>query len=456
MADQTLLSGLLKRLETATCKFEDIAISKANQNTSVIVQEEGTGEVSTSPIVRAFDDIVFGSLKNFIDNSKNIDGLVKEQSDAVEKIFQAQRKLIAIATQAQKPDTTSFVYAELLKPTQMGLERITDIREKNRASPFYNHLSTVGEGIPALGWVAVEPAPAPYVEEMKCSATFYANRVIKEFKDKDRKHTVWANSFIALLTDLQAYVKEYHTTGLVWNPQGQNAQYFINENPTSTSVLSPPTTTAPDRLGEIHKGEGVATGLQKVEKTPMTHKNPEPRASETVAASKPPTSTGTIAFKKPPRCDLEGNKWVVENQANRNDLVIQQTETRQSVYIYGCECSTIQVKGKVNAIILDTCKKTGVVIDSTVSSIDIVNSKSVQVQVLGITPTIIIDKTDGAQLYLSKECMGVDVFTAKSSEVNISIPSADGDFIEKPVAEQFKSKIIQGQIVTEPVEHAGA
>ena len=37
--------------------------------------------------------------------------------------------------------------------------------------------------------------------------------------DSDKKHIAWVNSFIALIDGLQKYVKQYHTTGLVWNPK---------------------------------------------------------------------------------------------------------------------------------------------------------------------------------------------------------------------------------------------
>ncbi len=46
-----------------------------------------------------------------------------------------------------------------------------------------NQLTVVGEGVGAWGWVAVEPTPAPFVGEMKESAQFWVNRVIKEFKE---------------------------------------------------------------------------------------------------------------------------------------------------------------------------------------------------------------------------------------------------------------------------------
>lgn len=57
-------------------------------------------------------------------------------------------------------------------------------KEKNRASPLFNHLSTISESIGALGWIAVSPAPAPYVKEMSDSGQFFSNRVLKEYKEK--------------------------------------------------------------------------------------------------------------------------------------------------------------------------------------------------------------------------------------------------------------------------------
>lgn len=73
---------------------------------------------------------------------------------------------------------------KLLEPIQTALGEASNVKDKNRADKqLFNHLSAVAEGLPALGWVAVEPKPGPYVEEMKNSGQFYFNRVIKEFKD---------------------------------------------------------------------------------------------------------------------------------------------------------------------------------------------------------------------------------------------------------------------------------
>ena len=52
-------------------------------------------------------------------------------------------------------------------------------------------------------------------------------------------------------------------------------------------------------------------------------------------------------------CDMSaGVSAVQEFQKDNRNLVISETEMKQTVYIYKCERSTIQIKGKVNAITL--------------------------------------------------------------------------------------------------------
>lgn len=52
-------------------------------------------------------------------------------------------------------------------------------------------------------------------------------------------------------------------------------------------------------------------------------------------------------------------------------------------------------------------------------------------QVTGSVPTITIDKSDGVQIFLSKDSLNVEIVTAKSSEMNVSIPNDDGEFVSK-------------------------
>ena len=118
----------------------------------------------------------------------------------------------------------------------------------------------------------------------------------------------------------------------------------------------------------------------------QTHKNPGLRGSAPIPAKEkksvsPPKYGASTAPQKPPKFGLEGKKWVVEFQRNNSGLVIEECEVNQSVYVYKCDGSTIQVKGKVNNIILDSCQKTAVVFKSVVSSCEFINCQSVQMQV---------------------------------------------------------------------------
>merc|ERR1711983_562377 len=199
---------------------------------------------------------------------------------------------------------------------------------------------------------------------------------------------------------------------------------------------------------ELNKGDDVTKGLKKVTADMQTHKNPNLRGGSTVPAgaiksgSPKPAGVKPAAAQpaKPPKLELEGKKWAVEYFKGNPNLVVEGTETNQSIYVFRCENSTLKVEGKVNNIVVDGCKKMAVVFDNVVSSCEFINCQSVQMQVLGKVPTISIDKTDGCQMFLSKDSLNTEIITAKSSEMNVMIPT-DDDFVEQPVPEQFKTVV---------------
>lgn len=95
-----------------------------------------------------------------------------------------QLQYIQLAATRPAPAAQSSEQVSLLGPTSKIIQDIQDFREKHRGSQFFNHLSAISESIPALGWVAVAPAPAPYVKEMNDAGQFYTNRVLKDWKEK--------------------------------------------------------------------------------------------------------------------------------------------------------------------------------------------------------------------------------------------------------------------------------
>lgn len=94
--------------------------------------------------------------------------------------FQAERTFIFVSLKARKPSPHP---PELLTDLHNASDTIDSLREANRDSPFFSHLSAVAEGIVALGWF-FQSKPADFVNEMISSIEYYGNKVIKEYKEK--------------------------------------------------------------------------------------------------------------------------------------------------------------------------------------------------------------------------------------------------------------------------------
>ncbi|XP_046362437.2 adenylyl cyclase-associated protein 1-like [Haliotis rufescens] len=462
---QDLLMNAVSRLENVATRLESLARSQPASRTS----SSSAGDSEVAPFILAFDAILSGPFAQYVSLSSSIGGDVKTQSDMVQGAFQAERQFLLTASQFKQP--VQSVLPDLLKPISEKVSAIQDFREKNRNSPFFNHLSTISECVPALGWVNVSPKPGPYVKELADSGMFYGNRVLKEFKEKDPQHVEWIRSWNKTLVELQAYIKQFHTTGTAWNPQGPPAAAPARGGappPPPPGPPPPPPPAAVDSSGggaeqeraalfsQLNKGTDITKGLKKVSDDMKTHKNPALRqgpapfkaAGPPKTAPKPEAKVAPAAVSRPPLTQLQDKKWIVEYHNNNKDIIIDQTETKQVVYVYKCVGSTITVKGKVNSILLDGCKKSAVVFEDVVSSVEFINCQSVQGQVTGKMPTVIIDKTDGCMMYLSKDSIQAEIVTAKSSELNILVPQADGEYKEFALPEQFKSTWNGSKFVT--------
>ncbi|KAH7340970.1 adenylate cyclase associated N terminal-domain-containing protein [Rhizoctonia solani] len=513
------LATIIKRLEAATSRLEDIALAQGSASNV----KQGLDAPSTHPppaprapsapgasapasapaedsqSVKAFDELIItGKLEPFLKLAGDIGGPVKEQSDLVGNLFRGLRDLIQCAAVSAKPSDAAFM--TMLGPLQADITAVNSIKDKYRKErDFGNHFSTLSEGVPAVGWVTISPKPAPYVGDMRDSATFYANRILKDFKDKDQKHVQWARAFLELLDELKKYVIEHHTTGLAWNPQGGDATQFKSASVTPAAGGPPPPPPPPPPAGvpppppppaaaastaapaapdasavfaQINQGADITKGLRKVNKEEMTHKNPALRASGTVPTApgpgprrpSKPAKPASLQTKKPPKMELSGNKWSIENYEDDSSVIVENTELSHVVNVFNCKNTTIQIKGKINGVVLCNaisvvnCKKTSVLIESLVASLSITSSPSFTVQITGVTPTIQIDNSDSGQIYLSKECLGVEIITAKCSAINVSIPEEgeeDGVFVERAVPEMLRTTVQNGKLVTNIVEHSG-
>ncbi|XP_056255167.1 adenylyl cyclase-associated protein 2 [Seriola aureovittata] len=477
------MEGFMQRMERAVTRLEQMSVtmqaSSGMANGGCLNGMDG----GLSQCVEAFDALLRGPVSDYMNNSRAIGSDVEKHAEMVNNALQTQRAFLKMAATHQEPAQTEL--QDLLKPISDHIHEIQHFRERNRGSNLFNHLSAVSESIPALGWVAVSQKPGPYVKEMNDAATFYTNRVLKDYKETDRRHVDWVRSYLSIWTDMQSFIKQHHTTGLVWSKSGPIAPPSLFEHCTAPSApclppLPPPPGPPPvlkdddshpqagDRaaaqhsalFAQLNQGMDITKGLKHVSDKQKTHKNANLRsqAAETKTKTK---SSGTAnapraaTQKKTPLLELEGKKWRVENYEQNHDLLIEETELKQVVYVFNCNNSTLKVKGKINSIIVDNCKKLGLVFENVVGIVEIINSKAIQLQVLGRVPTMSINKTEGCQVYLSKDSLNCDIVSAKSSEMNIMVPQGDDDYREFPVPEQFKTVWDGSKLVTEPTEIAG-
>ncbi|EHB14571.1 Adenylyl cyclase-associated protein 1 [Heterocephalus glaber] len=474
MAD---MQTLVERLERAVGRLEAASCSSDTRRGH---GDGGGASQGAAPYVEAFDLLLAGPVAEYLKISKEIGGDVQKHAEMVHTGLKLERALLVTASQCQQPAGNKL--SDLLAPISEQIQEVITFREKNRGSKLFNHLSAVSESIQALGWVAMAAKPGPYVKEMNDAAMFYTNRVLKEYKDVDKKHVDWVKAYLSIWTELQAYIKEFHTTGLSWNKTGPVAKELsgLPSGPSAGSGPPPPPpgpppppvpTSSDDSasrsalFAQINQGESITHALKHVSDDMKTHKNPALKAQsgpvrsgpKPFSAPKPQTSPSPkpATKKEPALLELEGKKWRVENQENVSNLVIDNTELKQVAYVFKCVNTTLQIKGKINSIIVDNCKKLGLVFDDVVGIVEIINSRDVKVQVMGKVPTISINKTDGCHVYLSKNSLDCEIVSAKSSEMNVLIPTEGGDFNEFPVPEQFKTLWNGQKLVTTVTEIAG-
>lgn len=528
---------ILKRLEAATSRLEDITIfqEEANKNhygvdsltekgtpkSRTVESSEATSDgkslestsfatfseapVEKSKLIVEFENFVESYVHPLVETSKKIDSLVGESAQYFYEAFVEQGKFLELVLQSQQPDMTDPALAKALEPMNAKCTKINELKDSNRKSPFFNHLNTFSESNAVFYWIGI-PTPVSYITDTKDTVKFWSDRVLKEYKTKDQVHVEWVKQTLSVFDELKNYVNEYHTTGVAWNPKGKPFAEVVSQQTESAAKNSssasgsaggaapppppppPPATFFDDTekdsgnpspasgginavFAELNQGANITSGLKKVDKSEMTHKNPELRKQPPVAPKKPappkkPSSlsggVSSAPVKKPAKKELiDGTKWIIQNftKADISDLspITIEVEMHQSVFIGNCSDVTIQLKGKANAVSVSETKNVALVIDSLISGVDVIKSYKFGIQVLGLVPMLSIDKSDEGTIYLSQESIDNDsqVFTSSTTALNINAPKENDDYEELAVPEQFVSKVVNGKLVTQIVEHAG-
>ncbi|CAD6245300.1 unnamed protein product [Miscanthus lutarioriparius] len=455
--------ALIGRLEAAVSRLEALSggVRGGLPDTTASAQD---------PAIVAFDDLVASALGRVSAAAGKIGADVAEVTGLVEKAFLVGKNLLVRTNQTQKPTMESVT--TFMGPLNETILEANALAEGTR-SIYANHLKAAAGSLAALAWIGYTgkgcgmPLPIAHVEESWQMAEFYSNKVLVEYKNKDPDHVEWAKALKELyVPNLRDYVKRYYPLGPVWQPPGSatNKAPSVPSAPSTSLSISSASSSQPKSgmsavFAEISSGKPVTQGLRKVTDD-MKSKNRTDKTGVVAAEGKETRNAHSFSSTKgPAKLELQmGRKWVVEHHVGNKSLIIEDCDTKQSVYVYGCKDCVLQVKGKVNNITIDKCTKVGVLFKGVVAACEIVNCNSAEVQCEGSVPTISIDNTSGCQLYLSKESLETSITTAKSSEINALVPDAntDGDWAEHSLPQQYIHAFKDGQFTTSPVSHSGA
>jgi adenylyl cyclase-associated protein len=207
-------------------------------------------------------------------------------------------------------------------------------------------------------------------------------------------------AYYKIFRSLTAYVKQHYPSGLTWNQkdgidavealrQIQTGEATPKAVPSGGGPPPPPPPPLPSLeqltggptppppppnasvakggdmgavFDQLNMGSSVTSGLRKVDKSEMTHKNPTLRAGAVVPQrSDSQTSTGSssrgksplpakkpesLRTKKPSRKELDGTKWIVENFENTADIIEIPAELNQSILISRCSKCIIKFRAR--------------------------------------------------------------------------------------------------------------
>lgn len=487
-----LLDALVSRVDALEKKLAGGVTAMPTAASPSVAAPAAAPAASAAAEVSAQEAALTALIQQYVtqlkDISDKIGGDAPKLAGVVAALYEFNRKLVAVAPRAKKPDAEQ--QKALAQEMAAAAAPAVDMA-RNRDAVLVNHAKAVEGAVAAFRWALTDPAsgvtPKAMVEAGMEAAEYSANMVRRASKEKNLPDWLsWANCLRDGLKALLGYVGEHYKTGLGFNGAGAVfADAWAGAGSAKPAAAAPAPAAAPAtptpapaaggsasdaaarsalfaQLGSIDQSSGKTAGLKHVTKdmkSSALKDTATPAAAPTPKPAAPAGPKGVPKFgEKPfptgtPCCKFADSRWKVEFQTDlKEPLHISDVNIKQDVYIYGCANAVIFVDAKCKSVLMDTCYNLTVVIDSALSGVEVVNSKKMKIQVQKSLPSVAIDKTDGILVGLSWASRGARLVTAKSSEMNVTFPvseAEDADWVEQPIPEQFVTTITgDGKLTT--------
>lgn len=167
--------------------------------------------------VSAFTTLLSTRLAPFTQVCQELGGPVADQALVFAEAWKEEEAFLKKAISTPEPKDVQ----PMLNPIAKKIEQVTNFAETiGPRDEFTQHVTAVSESILALGWIAVDEKATAYVGDMAGAGQFFIDKVKMRTKQSANAqvHKAWAEALQALWAGLKAYVKEFHTQKLQWNP----------------------------------------------------------------------------------------------------------------------------------------------------------------------------------------------------------------------------------------------
>lgn len=426
--------------------------------------------------IKAFDTYAAECLDPFVATCNSLGDDAATVGNLIKDAWMEMRAFLLMASKCKEPASQQAIMPLLGNLSAVNKKIAASVQRND----WENHTKTCSEGSQCLNWLLVKPAPRDFIESYIGGSDYWANGIRKKHRTTNPTHVAFCDGFKKLLQELMAYVKEHHTTGVVWNNKsGMDVSEYKADGsatppaapaaqPKAAAAAAPAaakSTAAPtaNLFASLSKGGEITSGLKTVTKDMQTwrseYKGGDAPAPKAPVAPKAPRVNPNDIPKGKERNEFQaaGNKWCVEYlPPTAAPVTITIGDKKETVYVLGCIGATITVSGKCKGIILDGCKKTKLFFDNAMASVEVVNCQRIQVTCNETVPSVAIDKTDGIVVHLPESSLNTTIVASKSSEMNVSFPNPDKSsadaILEKPIPEQYIHTVVGDKVTAEVSE----
>jgi len=463
------MDSVVGRLEAVCARLEK---SVAKLGGGDVVDEDGT-----PAYVADYNAIIAKELNSVVLCCTKFK--IKACGTALRKCFENIAALIAVLHKTAKPKQEDLM--TFLKQAVDGIDKAENLKRKRdkRGKPdMGSHRAALYDVCTMCSWVLMSPPaglPTTYVKGQIDSAQFHLNRVLKNAKGKDNESD--EKEFVALVkalgVALHTFVKENFKTGLEWKAGGDDllsAATTVSVKPSAGKVdavetkeevkeemKDKPVVNMGNVFGEISKGLNITKGLKNVKKSQKTKYRKKEEGRGLIKTG--PKKVVKKKPRRPPATKNMGGRCMFTDYYEGIIEVPEKVNMKTNIFISACSGCQMEVKPKVKAISLESCKKMIIFVNDVVSTLEMVRCDSVTVYCRGFVPSMQIDKCDSPRVVILKGAKNPDIVVSCCTAGNVEVFSPTEEEPDRmlafPMPEQFKLQLADDNsaLLCKQIEH---